>query len=338
MATIFGDNTDEVFPGLGEDLSGNDYISARGGDDLIYSLNGNDTVYGGSGDDTVYGGSGADRIYGGSGNDDLFGDSGNDYLSPDSGYDAVDGGSGIDTVTYYLGSSSILYIDLEAGYAFGGGHLDSLSNIENVSARGYADYTLSGDDGANLLEAGYGDDLLRGRGGADTLSGGGGVDTASYTDSGSAVFVLLDTGVGYGGDAAGDRYLSIENVDGSGYGDWLVGDNGANHLRGLSGDDYLYGGSGNDTLEGGYGNDVLRGDGGTDVFVFDVNVNFGDNVIEDFEDGVDRIELRDPSASGFYYFNTDGDDLIIRYWGSTGEIVVEGAAGDISSADIDYVT
>ena len=61
------------------------------------------------------------------------------------------------------------------------------------------------------------------------------------------------------GDAAGDVLSNIENLLGSAYNDFLVGNEGANILDGGAGNDYLRGGDGDDTLIGGKGADMLHG-------------------------------------------------------------------------------
>ena len=58
-------------------------------------------------------------------------------------------------------------------------------------------------------------------------------------------------------------------------------------LFGSSGNDTLRGGFGNDTLYGGPGNDTLFGGTGNDTFDFDVN--FGQDVVNDFSANDDRI-------------------------------------------------
>jgi hypothetical protein len=69
------------------------------------------------------------------------------------------------------------------------------------------------------------------------------------------------SGYGFGGNAEGDKYYGIENIKGSnidisGPGDELIGDEQANQLFGLAGDDTLYGGLGSDLLDGGLGLDT----------------------------------------------------------------------------------
>ena len=122
--------------------------------------------------------------------------------------------------------------------------------------------TYGGDD---TLIGGAGDDELVGGVGADALDGGAGVDTASYDDSGVAVTVDLSTGVGSGGEAAGDTYVSIENLEGSVHGDDLTGDDAANLISGNAGDDLLHGHGGDDILRGDAGDDRIYGDLGADL-------------------------------------------------------------------------
>ena len=60
-------------------------------------------------------------------------------------------------------------------------------------------------------------------------------------------------------------------------------------LIGGSGDDSIYAYGGDDVLIGGSGVDDLFGGAGSDTFV--LSSGYGFDVIRDFEDGVDRIEL-----------------------------------------------
>jgi hypothetical protein len=50
-----------------------------------------------------------------------------------------------------------------------------------------------------------------------------------------------------------------------GWGDKILGGNGADAIYGQRGDDGLYGGNGNDTINGGPGNDIVQGDYGNDI-------------------------------------------------------------------------
>jgi len=187
---------------------------------------------------------------------------------------------------------------------------DHISGFENVIGSRHAD-TIEGSAGNNRIEGGAGNDALKGNDGDDTLiggaggdalDGGAGTDWASYENAGSGVTASLK-GFQFGsaeGDALGDTYNGIESLLGSAHNDRLVGDNGANHIKGNPGDDILMGGAGNDTLDGGAnGNDTLDGGAGADTFLF--GSQWSHDSITDFEVGVDRLLYihGDPSRLDF---------------------------------------
>ncbi len=96
------------------------------------------------------------------------------------------------------------------------------TDVENLLGGTAAD-TLVGDGDANSLEGGFGNDILSGLGEADSHNGGEGADGVSFAASTDGVTVDLAAGTGSGGDAAGDTYTSIENVQGSERARHLVG-------------------------------------------------------------------------------------------------------------------
>ena len=125
-----------------------------------------------------------------------------------------------------------------------------------------ADGNLRGGEGDQLLFAsggsvlaGGGDDVIVADGAANVIDGGAGEDVLSYRFSAVGVGVDLVAGLGYGG-AEGDSFSRIEHVTGSVHGDYLRGDDGANHLAGMEGNDLLMGGGG-DILSGGLGEDTV---------------------------------------------------------------------------------
>ena len=73
--------------------------------------------------------------------------------------------------------------------------------------------------------------------------------------------------------------------------DLLVGDQGNDTLLGGAGNDRLIGGEGIDILNGGTGADILSGGSGRDLFIFD-SFDTGVDTIQDFQPGVDQLELR----------------------------------------------
>ena len=87
------------------------------------------------------------------------------------------------------------------------------------------DDILSGNDGIDDLFGGTGDDQLSGGKGADLMDGEGGIDTVDYSranrDTQQGVFVTITLAgdvIGHGGEAEGDRLVSIESLIGTDFG------------------------------------------------------------------------------------------------------------------------
>ncbi|WP_137158267.1 hypothetical protein [Rhizobium sp. FKL33] len=176
--------------------------------------------------------------------------------------------------------------------------------------------TLKGTAGVEVIYGLAGNDTLIGGGGADRLDGGAGSDTASYAGGSKAVTASLAKPAINTGDAKGDKYVSIENLTGSGHSDTLTGNSGAN---------VLIGGLGNDTLYGAGGADDLHGGKGKDVFVFksifdSTTASFGRDTIFDFA-AADTIDISaidaNTKASGNQAFSFIGAD---SYHGKAGEL------------------
>ncbi len=277
-----------------------DRITGDGRDNLANGYAGNDVISGKGGGDTLMGNAGDDLLRGGSGADALFGGIGRDLLD-------------------YRFSDDGVEVDLKAGTALGGhAEGDSISGFESLRGSGFGD----------VLRGNGHDNMLVGLAGADHLDGRAGIDRADYRHSGQGVAVDLHHGSGTGGDAEGDTLRSIENIRGSLHDDQLVGNGRANvlfgsfgndTLDGARGADRLFGGSGSDVLDGGAGNDVLWGGSGSNRFVF----TGGRDVIQDFQDGVDLIEIhtalsmselmdRGHIVGDHAKFVIDGDLLVIR--------------------------
>jgi Ca2+-binding RTX toxin-like protein len=137
----------------------------------------------------------------------------------------------------------------------------------------FGDDFILGNGGDDSIWGLGGDDDIVGGSGADALHGGTGTDTADYSNSTVGIIASLAAGEGAGGDAEGDTYFSIENLEGTGYADALVGNDGSNLLVGFSGDDFLDGGDGDDTLDGGSDNDTLKGGGGADSLLGNLGID-----------------------------------------------------------------
>jgi Ca2+-binding RTX toxin-like protein len=299
MAKVYGTNEHDLLGWRG--LFDRDGVTD--GDDTIFGLGGDDWIYGRDGNDILQGGDGADLLF---------------------------GGDGVDTANYGDSPAGV-YVDLQTGKGQGGtAEGDQLYSIENVTGSWWSD-NLIGNVNDNVLSGLGGNDDLTGGAGADTLDGGWGVDRAIYSDSPVGVTVNLLWCSASGGDAEGDKLISIEKLYGSEYDDGLFGDNGANSLQGYLGDDVLLGfgdddflegsfgydslngGSGNDTLSGGQDGDTLAGGPGADVFVWSSSYLGGQydsggvlpsgkvdwanmDVVLDFTPGEDKIDVSQVDA------------------------------------------
>ncbi|WP_170151539.1 SwmB domain-containing protein [Microvirga subterranea] len=183
---------------------------------------------------------------------------------------------------------------------------------------------LYGDEGNDTVSGGIGDDRLFGGAGDDRILGDAGHDRL-YGDEGAD---RLDGGTGH------------DRLDGGTGNDLLYGGSGNDTLVGGTGADSLWGGAGKDRLDGGDGNDVLKGESGNDRIVgglgrdkmwggagadvFDFNavqesrVGSQRDIVQDFETGRDRIDLRDIDADallkGDQTFTWAGADVFFPFW------------------------
>lgn len=237
---------------------------------------------------------GADRIAGSNAGEFIAGDVGRDIATVAArivgGDDTVTAGGGDDVVAGDLlvaypfheslkgaavvtGGADVLRGGDGADRLFGELGTTDLAALAQVS--GGAD-RLFGGSGDDALFAQTGNDVLNGGEGADDLQGGAGTDRASYADARAGVTANLAAAGLNRGEAAGDRYGGIENLEGSAFADTLVGNAGANRLI------------------GGRGVDTLTGGEGRDVFAFGATAETtagGQDVILDFVRGTDRIDL-----------------------------------------------
>ncbi|KZL18280.1 calcium-binding protein [Pseudovibrio sp. WM33] len=271
--------------------------------------------------DTLTGNAGDNRLWGLGGDDQLNGGEGNDYLFGGAGADLIDGGTGSD-IAIYRDSNAGVTINLAEGIA-SGGHAtgDVLVNIEHLEGSDYDD-VLTGDSNNNSLYARNGVDRLYGGEGNDTLSaygsgadyldGGEGADAVRYRWSHAAVTVNLSDQSQNAGDAAGDEYISIENIMGTNsYDDTLTGDAGDNKIWGYGGDDILTGGAGSDVFVfddpqydiSDFGTDVITdfqsGQGSDDVIRFDADIlaDFDAVIAAASDDGTDTVIALDDDSS-----------------------------------------
>ncbi len=272
LLTIFDPRTSPI-----QGTSGKDVLTSRIEGATVQGLDGDDFLYGMAGNDTLEGGKGAD------------------YLS---------GGTGVDIASYSTAAAAVTADLVTPANNLGEAAGDRYNSIERLIGSDFND-TLFANSSSNVLYGGKGNDKLDGRAGNDTLSGqdgddtltggagadyqsgGTGNDTASYAAAAAAVVVSLKSPAANTGDAKGDTYNSIENIEGSAHSDNLTGsDSIANKILA---------GAGNDVLNGATGNDLLTGGDGKDYFVFNTALNASTNVdtINDYVRLDDTIRLED---------------------------------------------
>jgi len=288
--TLVGRGGDDgLFGGEGDDYlgggGGDDTLEGGSGDDRLFAGSGNDVALGGEGDDVVDGGGfddfvdggvGDDVVRGGEGNDTVLGGDGDDFVGGGDGDDFVDGGAGDDTVLGGQGN------DLVAG-GDGNDTIDGQAGDDNIFGQagddvimgGNGDDTVSGGDGRDMIGGGSGDDTLSGDAGSDVISGGTGDDSL------------------FGGEG-NDRLLGgsgNDTLDGGAGDDEMRGGGRDDVLNGGDGRDRLFGEAGSDILDGGAGTDNLFGGDGADIFQFSRGNEI--DIIRDFEDGTDMLDLSD---------------------------------------------
>lgn len=130
-----------------------------------------------------------------------------------------------------------------------------------------------------------------------------------------------------------------DNVHGKGGGDTLLGQGGNDKLFGDAGKDKLNGGSGKDKLNGGKGNDVLIGGKGADKFVF--KPNQGEDLIKDFQNGKDKLDLSafkfKSKAQALKHFNDAGgaNNDTVKFDHKGTEITIKGIdLKELNGADL----
>lgn len=359
-----GEDADYLHGGAGEDIATYRNADARvrvdiGGSvaslgeasgDVFVEIEG---VEGTNFDDFLLGRFGeGDLLIGGLGDDRMVARSGDDTMIGGAGADAHIGGSGFD-IASYRDSDERVRVDLSATLSgLGDAAGDTFSSTEGVEGTDFGDVLLGstaadrliGGGGADRLVGRSGDDTLEGGEGSDVLIGGSGFDFASFANATEAVRLDLSGGLSARGEAAGDRFSSIEGIEGSGFADFLLsaavdgvllGGGGADVLRGNVGNDTIDGGEGVDQITGGDGTDVLSGNEGGDRFIF--------NAVSESQAGSDRDVITDFSAAEgdrIILSQIDANDLLsgnqeftfIRerdFDGRAGEIRLTGSDGDV---------
>ncbi len=287
-----------------------------GGDDRIAGSNGAEFIGGDVGVDRS---SANTRIVGG--DDTLSGNGGDDVIAGDLLVDFAGLGESRGAAVV-VGGADVLRGGSGADELFGEIGTADLAALTGV--RRGADH-LFGEDGDDVLFGQTGNDVLNGGEGRDQLNGGAGRDTASYVNAARGVTANLSASGTNRGEASGDLYGGIEDLEGSRFADKLTGNGAANRIT------------------GGFGADILAGGDGKDVFVFS---EFGhstasarDRIVDFTQSGpgrdrmdVSAIDANTP-AGGDQAFIFIGDEA---FSGLAGQIRAVRAASDtFVEADVD---
>jgi Ca2+-binding RTX toxin-like protein len=297
--------------------SGDDTVTTGAGDDRLHGGVGADSLSGGAGKDSLYGGDGDDVLDGGAGVDTLLGDWGNDTYVVDSVADFVRefADQGFDTVrttlsTYTLGD----HVEAAVGLAAAAQTLTG-NALDNALRGGIASDTLRGGEGADTLEGGLG---------TDSLDGGAGSDTASWAHATSAVTANLANGYGSTETGDVDLFTEVENLEGSAFGDVLIGNSGDNKLWGGAGNDYFVGGPGQDSIDGGDGVDMLNY--GFAAGAVTVDLVAGSVTVTG--DGVEQIASIETILGSAFGDTMTGNDGANRLDGGAGDDSLVGGRGN----------
>jgi Ca2+-binding RTX toxin-like protein len=202
---------------------GSNTFNGSYGNDIVYGERGSDTLNGGGGNDLLYGGVGDDNVYGGTGNDLLSGGWGADDIDGQSGNDFVHGDGTIDTIQDTGGGTDTLSFETGVTPGFPDNPgYPSFSSYQNFPAY-EGERGVYADLGTNVAD----NTVARYGGGVDTIVG-----------------------------------ANFENVIGTPFSDYIVGNNSNNTIYGGGGGDVILGGGGNDSLLGGADGDHLDGGSG----------------------------------------------------------------------------
>jgi Ca2+-binding RTX toxin-like protein len=334
--TITLTSGDDVFPGAGDDNSGDETIFGLGGADIISGGAGIDTILGGDGDDQLVdfsganggidGGDGDDWIHidpqllsatidGGAGSDELFVIGPTDLWAYEiSGVELlrVEGGPLTATAAQLASFDFILYSFIPATINLvATGAAQTLDLTGKLVLGGYLalsgssdDETVTSGDSNDILHAGSGNDNYRGGGDDDRLHGEAGDDTldgGAGSDEASYAdasgFVTVHLGVAQAQDIGGGLgFDRLRDIEN------VTGGEFGNLLTGNAGTNILNGGGGADRLYGAAGDDVLIGGDGRDRI-------FGGGGNDSIED-IESVFIAGPGAKT-YIDAGDGDDYVM---------------------------
>ena len=349
-ANVGNNGTFNQFEGMG----GDDTVTGNGNTKVVYfnALAGVTVdIFAGTGQGTIVAGdpsgvgqdhfTGVNAIGGSAFGDFLFGSNNGSGTAENfegrGGDDWIDGRGGFDQATYNSDPNTTagISVDMAGGTVTSTGAAigtDTLRSVEGIVGTRFADsYVATGFNGSSTNAGSNGTfNSFTGVGGGDTITGNGNTQLI-YTTAGAGVTADLVTGIA---TAAGDplfftdHFTGVNAINGSGFGDTLLGNSGANNFSGQGGDDRLDGRGGNDTLTGGLGADtfVYSNGGGADT-ITDFSHAQGDRIDLSGLNGISNI--RDVES----YLTTVGGNAVIDF-GAGNSITLQGVtASNLVASD-----
>lgn len=312
LGTIFGSDPDNSVGiesmGDGARISNSGFLKAATG----FEITGNDNLIVNSGVMTGHSGMIGIEFFSQTGEFNRFTNTG-----IMQGGEAVRGGDGAEKITNRG--------DMHGSVKLGAGD-DVLVTSRNIGGDirmddGNDRVTLKGKGAFTSLEGGTGEDVFDLRAGDElslAVTIGGGMDDDTIIVSRNDLFLKEIAGGGtdtvkstvsftLGNEFEDLVLIGTKAVDGTGN---IL----ANHITGNDKHNTLNGMAGMDELNGGRGNDVLTGGADADLFVFLAKA--GRDVITDFTDGADKIDLKDYKGIGSFddlegRIDQDGADTVI---------------------------
>ena len=345
----------------------NDVLTGDGLNNLIQSGAGNDALNGGAGSDTLAGGGGDDTYYidsaadvvvelAGGGTDFVYstvnrvmdaevealvaqgamgltftGDSRNNtfYGWSTAAADTFVGATGDDV--YYVAATDMITELAGGGTDQVRANFDLLLgnylNVENAILEGTGNWSVTGNEFANVLIGNVGNNTLTGGLGNDTMAGGAGNDTYVVDSASDVVTEALNEGADtVQSSVTLTLAANVENLTLTGAAAINATGNALNNaLVGNSADNILDGGLGIDTMTGGAGNDVYYVD------------TVGDIGVEAVGEGVDQVvtsvnytlgaNLEYLSLNSSAAINGTGNELNNSIYAGAGNNIIDGGAG-----------
>ncbi len=266
--------------------------------------------------------SNVERAVGTAFDDTLTGDAGENGFEGAGGSDLIDGGANsrllreMDVARYSSAVAGISASLVTGLVSDGSGGTDTLSNIEGLWGSSYDDTMVGDDNWGNVFIDGGGSDLIDGGSvhdhdtdtGFDMVSYYYGAAVSASITGTSGTVVDLATGTAWT-----DSLTNIDAVEGSAYGDSLVGGAGSQEFMPNEGNDTVRGGDGEDGVSYWNMEQTISVAWSTDHWVVDIaGGSLGTDLLYDIE-SIEGSEGADTFNASLYDYS-GSYDLVFRGW------------------------